>query len=95
MRGGAQRQRRVFVGDNHHVHIGRAVLQEEGERLVYGQGLDQVVVIQNDDEGRCDKGEFVDQSRKQSFGRGRLGRVHHALSGPAMRELTACSAASK
>ncbi len=78
------RQRRVAAAGQHHAYPGRAVLEQECERLVHLLRADHVVVIQ-DKQGLLLPGQVVDQRRDQALERRRRGRPEqrgHPFAGP-------------
>ena len=62
-----QRQRRVSPAGHHHPQARRQVLQQERHRLVHRPGIDQVVVIQDQQHliRAGAGGQLVDQDRHQ------------------------------
>jgi hypothetical protein len=51
------------------------VLQEEGDLIIYLRGVDRVVIVQHENDIRCDAVDLVDQVREDRLRRGRLGRL--------------------
>ncbi len=62
-----QRQRRVLARGNHQVQRRRQVIDQEGQRVADGGGLNDVVVIQHQNEGRRQRGDLVDQCGQDRF----------------------------
>src|SRR5215203_5642052 len=54
------------------------MLQQKGEGIVDRFGIDYVVVVENENDFVCDGGQFVEQHRKDRFGRRWLWGVEHA-----------------
>ena len=68
----SKRQGRVFTGGDHQVDLGRQVIDEEGQGLIYGSGIERVVVIQDQDKALGDGGNLVEQGGQDRFDGGRL-----------------------
>ena len=62
-----QRQGRVFAAGDDQVHLRRQVLDEEGQGLVNRFGIDQVVVVKDENEIVGDGGNFVEQGSQHRF----------------------------
>ena len=60
---------RVLTGGDDQVHLWRQVLDQEGEGIVDRFGIDNVVVVEDEDEIVRDGGDFVEQGRQDRFGR--------------------------
>jgi hypothetical protein len=69
---------RVLAGGNDQVHPWRQVLEQEGEGIVNGSGIDEVVVVEDDNEIVRDGVNFVEQGCQDSFGRRWLGGLERA-----------------
>ncbi len=54
------------------VDLGRQVLDQKGQGLIYGLGIDRVVVIQDQDKALGDGGNLVEQGGQDRFDGGRL-----------------------
>ena len=67
-----QRQRRVLAGGDHQVHRRRQMLEQKGEGVVDGFGVDEVVVIEHQDEAVRDGGDLIEQGRQNRLDGGRL-----------------------
>ena len=77
-----QRQGRVFARGDHQVQLRRQALDQEGQGIVHGGVVHQVVVIQHQDQAPLGGGQVIEQGGQQRFGRRRLGRTQrgqHAL----------------
>ncbi|MEZ4621550.1 MAG: hypothetical protein R2867_39450 [Caldilineaceae bacterium] len=60
----SQGQIRILAGGHHHMHLGRQVIEQKGESGVDRWGIKNVIVIQHQDKGVRDRGEFIEQARQ-------------------------------
>ena len=60
------------------MHLGRQVVEQKGEGLVNRWGIDQVVIVQDEDKIVRDGGDFIEQGRQQRFSWRRLRGLEHA-----------------
>ena len=58
----------ILTGGDDQVHLGWQVLEQKGEGLVNRFGINQVVVVQDEDEIVRDGGDFIEQGRQNRFG---------------------------
>ncbi len=63
-----QGQVRVFTGGDDQVHVWGQVFDEIGEGLVNRFGIQNVVVVQDEDEMVLYGGQVIEQGRQQRFG---------------------------
>ncbi|HZK48328.1 MAG TPA: hypothetical protein VFD74_01840, partial [Thermoleophilia bacterium] len=68
----------VLPGGDDQVHLWRQMLQQKRESLVHWFGVDDMVVVEDEDDTVRERADLVEQSRQHRFGRWRLGRVEHA-----------------
>ena len=68
----SQGELRILTGGDDQVHLGRQVVEQKGEGLVNRCGINQVVVVQDEDKIVRDGGDFIEQGRQQRFGGRRL-----------------------
>ena len=73
-----QGQLRVLAGGDDQVHLRRQVLEQKGEGLVHRFGVDQVVVVQDEDEVSGHGGDLVEQGRQDRFDGRRLGGLERS-----------------
>ena len=62
----------ILTGGDDQVHLRRQVLDQKGEGVVNRLGLNQVVVVEDEDEAFREGGDLVDQGRQKRFGWRRL-----------------------
>ena len=72
-----QGQRGILAGGDDQVHLGRQVLDQEGQGIVDRPGVEDVVVVENEDDVARDGGDVVEQGRQRRFGRRGLRRLEH------------------
>src|SRR5829696_2069990 len=74
---------RILAGGDDQVHPWRQVLQQKGEGIVNHSGVNNVIVVEDEDEIVRDGAYFIEQGRQNRFGwrwlRG-LERTQHAFS---------------
>ena len=58
----------ILTGGDDQVHLRRQVLDQKGEGVVNRFGLNQVVVVKDEDEAFRDGGDLVDQGRQKRIG---------------------------
>jgi hypothetical protein len=68
----------ILTGGDDQVHPWRQVLDQKGEGIVNRFGIDDVVVVQDEDEIVRDGGDLVEQDRQNRLGWWWLGRLEHA-----------------
>jgi hypothetical protein len=73
-----QGQVRILAGGDDQVHPRRQVLEQEGEGIVDRSGIDNVVVVEDEDEIVRDGVDLVEQGRQGRFDRRRLGGSERA-----------------
>ena len=73
----SQRERWILAGGDHQMHLRWQVLQQKGEGEVNWPGINDVVVVKDEDETVRDRGDFIEQGRQNRFGRRRLGRLEY------------------
>ena len=59
----------ILTGGDDQVHLRRQVLDQKGEGVVNRLGVDQVVVVKDEDEAFREGGDLVDQGGQKRFGR--------------------------
>src|SRR3712207_1552557 len=73
----------ILTGGNHQVHTWWQVLEHKGEGIVNRSGINNVVVVKDENEIVLDGGDFIEQGRQNCFGwwwlRG-LERTQHPFS---------------
>src|SRR5512135_1475677 len=67
----------IFTRGDHQMHLGRRVLYQKCEGFVNWFGINQVIVVKDEDEIIRDGGDFVDQSDQYCFDGWRLRRLEH------------------
>ena len=60
-----QGQRGILAGGDDQVHLGRQVLDQEGQRIVDRLGVEDVVVVENEHDIARDGGDVVEQGRQR------------------------------
>ena len=73
-----QRKRWILTGGDYEVHLRWQVFEQKGESVVNGLGLDQVIVVQDEDNRSRDGRDVVDKGGKDGFGRRWLRRLKRA-----------------
>ena len=68
-------QGRVLPRQNDQVNLGREMVQQKGQLVVNGWGVDDVIVVEGQDDGDRNGGDVVDQCRQGDLGLGWLGRL--------------------
>lgn len=71
-------QERIHTGAQHQVQVARRMEQQLVQQIANSLCLDQVVVIQDQDEGLFDLVDFVDQQGNDGSNRGRERRLSSA-----------------
>ena len=72
-----QGELRILTGGDDQVHRWRQVLDQKGERLVHRLGLNDVVVVQDEEEMSREGSNFVEQGRQHRLGWRGLRRLEH------------------
>ena len=72
------RQLWILAGCDHQVHLWRQVSEQKGEGLVHRGRVDNVVVVQDEDEGLRDGGDLVEQSCQERIRRRWLGGLERS-----------------
>ncbi len=68
----------ILTGGDDHVQLRRQVLDQEGQRILHRPGVEDVVVVENEDQIAGDGGDVVEEGRQGRFGRWRgLWRLEH------------------
>jgi hypothetical protein len=78
-----QGQGRVLAAGDHQVHGGRQVVDQEGDRGLDGRGAHEMVVVQDEQAGRWQGDEVVDQAGEHHLRWRRLGGVEPGQRPPA------------
>jgi hypothetical protein len=52
---------RILTGGDDHAHLRWQVLEEEGERIVNGFGIDDVVIVDDKDEIARQRSDLIEQ----------------------------------
>ena len=69
---------RILPGGDDQVHLWRQMLQQKRESLVHRFGVDDMVVVEDEDDTVRESRDLVEQGRQHRFDRWRLGRLEHA-----------------
>ncbi len=64
---------RILAGRNDQMHLGGQMLEQKGERVVNSPGINQMIVVKDEDEGILDGGDVIQQRCQNRFGGWRLG----------------------
>jgi hypothetical protein len=67
----------IHAGDQDQVYLRRHILDQKGECFVNRLGVDQMIIIQNQDHGDGSRLEVVDQGRQHHIVRGRRDSAQH------------------
>ncbi len=69
---------RILTGGDDQVHLWRQMLEQEGKGIVNRFGINNVVIVKDEDKIVRDGGDFIEQSRQNRFGWRRLRGLEHA-----------------
>ena len=73
-----QRQRRILTRGDDQVHLRRLAFEQKDESVVDRFGINQVIVVKNENKILRDGGNFVDQGRQERLGGRRLGGLQRS-----------------
>ncbi len=68
---------RIFPGGYGQVHLRWQVLEQKGEGIVDRSGIDNVIVVEDENGVIRDGGDLVEQGRQDQFGRRCLRGLDH------------------
>src|SRR5215472_11981048 len=72
-----QRERGILTGSQDHMQLPWQVLDERGQRLVHRLGLNQVVIVQDQDKRVREGGQVIEEGGEQRFERWWLRGLEH------------------